>query len=41
MILVLFQQPNSQYKLHVDIKGVSAKYFGTRVPSSGRTKCQF
>jgi hypothetical protein len=37
----LFHQSNAQCYLYVNIKGVSPTWFGTSMPSSERTKCQF
>jgi hypothetical protein len=37
----LYRQPNAQYQLYMNIKGVSPSCFGTSIPSLGRKKCQF
>ena len=35
----LLYQPNAQYQIHANCKGITSKCFGKNVPSSGSTAC--
>jgi hypothetical protein len=35
----LLYQPNAQYQIHVNCKGITSVYFGKNMPSSGSTVC--
>jgi len=35
----LLYQPNAQYQIHVNCKGITSIYFGKNIPSSGSTVC--